>query len=76
MNAPAPTSGQLVGEAACAFAESWQACVRGLLLLDLAGLEPTDEMADLIEDIAMLPDAVIALADAIGHAATQKVGDE
>jgi hypothetical protein len=64
---PPPDRGPLVGEAACCFAASWQVFLRGLLLLDQAGLEPTDEMRDLVEELARVPDAIIELADTIGH---------
>jgi hypothetical protein len=63
---PPPASGPLIGEAACHFSDAWQAFLRGLLLLDQAGLEPTDEMRDLVEELARVPDAIIELADAIG----------
>jgi hypothetical protein len=67
MNGSLPR-GSMLGEAACFFRAAHQNLAAGLLRWDAAGLEPTEQVADLVEAVGELSAGAVQLADEYGHA--------
>jgi hypothetical protein len=58
----------MLREAACFFRAAHQNLAAGLLRWDAAGLEPTEQVADIVEAVGELSAGAIRLADESGHA--------
>ena len=55
-----------VGEAACHFENAFRDLAKGVLRLGEAGLEPTEDVAGVIEDVGDIAVGMTALADQLG----------
>jgi hypothetical protein len=64
-----PVVGVMVGLAATRFALAREHFVAGVLALNEAGFEVTDEFADIIDGVLFVEEEIVALADVVGHAA-------
>jgi len=58
-----PQRGPMLGEAACCFDESYKWYVKGILRLDAAGFDVSEELGAIAEDIAWIASGATVLAD-------------
>ena len=68
--------GPALGEAACHAEDASRALIRMAIRLDLAGLEITDEVAEVVETVADLSAAMLQLADDFGHVEISRLREE
>jgi hypothetical protein len=64
--------GPAIASAACEAENAFRAMARMTLHLDAAHLEVTDEVAEVIADVADIASGLIVLADGIGSAAVER----
>lgn len=55
-----------LGEASCYFEDAYRSLAKGVLRLGEAGLEPTPEVAEVIEDVGDIAIGMTKLADQLG----------
>jgi len=60
-----------VGEASCHFEDAFRSLAKAVIRLGEAGLEPTDDLAEVIEDVGDIASGMTALADQLAAGKSQ-----